>query len=100
MWECGGGGGREGRLTHCGEAAAGDCLGALPSTRVDEEDKERVEVEVVAIAIAIAIAGEPLQLQLQIIIIIISLCYKDLLTILNIDYVIKIFPPFLNVNCV
>lgn len=38
-----------GRLTHCVEAV-GDCLGALPSTRVDEEDIERVGEEVEAIA--------------------------------------------------
>jgi len=31
-----------GRVTHCGEEA-GDCLGGLASTRVEEEDKERVE---------------------------------------------------------
>ena len=43
-----------GRLTHCGEAS-GDCLGALPSTRVDEEDIVRVDEEVEAIA------SEPLQ---------------------------------------
>lgn len=38
-----------GRVTHCGEED-GDCLGALASTRVEEEDKERVEEEVEAIA--------------------------------------------------
>lgn len=49
FWECKRG---EGRLTHCGEAA-GDCLGALQSWRVEEEDIVRAEeVE--------AIASEPL----------------------------------------
>lgn len=39
-----------GRVTHCGEEA-GDCLEALPSTRVDEEDIVRAEEEVEAIAV-------------------------------------------------
>lgn len=49
VWDWTGGGGRVGRVTHCGEED-GDCLGALASTRVEEEDKERVEEEVEAIA--------------------------------------------------
>jgi hypothetical protein len=37
-----------GRVTHCGDAAA-DWRGALPSTRVDEEESVSVEEEVEAI---------------------------------------------------
>jgi hypothetical protein len=44
--DCTGGGGRLGRLTHCGDA---DCLlGSLPSIRVlddEEEDIEKLEDE-------------------------------------------------------
>lgn len=41
-----------GRVTHCGEEA-GDCLGGLASTRVEEEDIERVGEEVEAIVIVL-----------------------------------------------
>jgi hypothetical protein len=44
--DCTGGGGRLGRLTHCGDA---DCLlGSLPSIRVlDEEDIEKLDDEAI-----------------------------------------------------
>lgn len=49
FWDWTGGAGREGMLTHCEEA---DCLGALASTREEEEEIVRVEEEVEAIAIS------------------------------------------------
>lgn len=70
VWDCIGGGGRVGRLTHCGDV---DCLqGGLASIRVDEEEIERVEDEVEE-AIT-SFSDEPLWFEVT-----------------NIDYVTEIF---------
>lgn len=42
FWDCTGGGGSVGSVTHCGDAAP-DWRGALPSTRVDEEESVSVD---------------------------------------------------------
>lgn len=46
-----GGGGRVGRVTHCGDATADWRGGALVSTRVDEEEMVSAEEDVEAMAI-------------------------------------------------